>query len=74
MALISSLSSRQKRREIGPISSIGIVTAPFKGQFVRAKFDLQSLSTSAVIASASELVNVLQAFSSSQNYDTQESR
>jgi hypothetical protein len=50
---------KQAEEERGPIASIGLVTAPFKGQFVRANFDLKSTSTSAVIAS--ELVTALQA-------------
>jgi hypothetical protein len=49
---------KQAEEEKGPIASIGIVTAPFKGQFVRG-YDLSSLSTSEMVAS--ELVTALQA-------------
>jgi hypothetical protein len=49
---------KQAQEEKGTFSSIGIVTAPFKGEFVRANYDLQSTSTSAVVAE--DLVNALQ--------------
>jgi len=40
----------QAQQERGDISSIGIVTAPFKGSFVRSHFDMTSTSKSETIA------------------------
>eukprot|EP00804_Cyclotella_cryptica_P021382 CCRYP_016775-RA/>CCRYP_016775-RA protein AED:0.45 eAED:0.45 QI:0/-1/0/1/-1/1/1/0/228 len=41
---------KQAQRERGAIRSIGLVTAPFTGSFVRSKYDAQSTSTSKIIA------------------------
>eukprot|EP00804_Cyclotella_cryptica_P021377 CCRYP_016773-RA/>CCRYP_016773-RA protein AED:0.08 eAED:0.08 QI:0/-1/0/1/-1/1/1/0/471 len=41
---------KQAQRERGAIRSIGLVTAPFTGSFVRSKYDAQSTSRSKIIA------------------------
>ncbi|KAL7487867.1 hypothetical protein ACHAW6_013433 [Cyclotella cf. meneghiniana] len=41
---------KQAQEEMGTLSSIGLVTAPFTGSFLRSRYDAQSTSVSKIVA------------------------